>query len=96
VSDIDTGVVDSLKALDPDDLAMSQKCRNQTMLRGTFEEPTALECGLMVVSEAYEALAPICPAIELGGSERSLVRSCGGQRGSGGAAGSMGIGGVGL
>jgi hypothetical protein len=66
------------------------------MLRGTFEEPTALEYGLMVVSEACEALAPICPAIELGGSERSLVRSCGGQRGSGGAAGSMGIGGVGL
>ena len=106
MSDIDTGVVDSLKALDPDgrlekrksirDLAMSQKCHNQTMLRGTFEEPTALECGLMVVSEACEALAPICPAIELGGSERSLVRSCGGQRGSGGAAGSMGIGGVGL
>jgi hypothetical protein len=45
VSDIDTGVVDSLKALDPDgrlekrtsirDLAMSQKCQKQTFYRAT-------------------------------------------------------------
>ena len=43
MSDIDTGVVDSLKALDPDgrlekqtfvpDLAMSRKCQERTLVR---------------------------------------------------------------